>query len=95
MQRSPAPACRSGGAGAGRVTEIKSGRKERHVTTGYCDVCKATTERCEFYPQGRSRQHGRCLRCDKNDSRTPAEYKPAKREYCYACNQMPSDRYRQ
>ena len=50
--------------------------------TLYCEICKAVTKRCEYYPKGRSRQHGKCLQCDKNDPTHPASSNP---RYCYEC----------
>jgi hypothetical protein len=51
----------------------------------YCDVCKAETQRCEYYPKGRSRQHGKCLECDKKDPTRPAGYRSSNPRYCYEC----------
>jgi hypothetical protein len=33
------------------------------TATEYCESCKASTKRCEFYPIGRSRQHERRNLC--------------------------------
>jgi hypothetical protein len=62
--------------------------------TEYCESCKSNTRRCEYYPVGRSRQHGRCLECDRKDTLHPAGYRNRNPGYCYTCDQMPSDRFR-
>jgi hypothetical protein len=76
-----------------------SGKEMRGVmspaTTEYCEACKAHTKRCEFYPVGRSRQHGTCLECDRKDPRRPENYRSLKPQYCYACGLNQSDRFRQ
>ena len=61
----------------------------------YCESCKVNTRRCEFYPVGRSRQHGACLQCDRQDPTHPEGYRDRNPQYCYACDQKPSDRFRQ
>lgn len=48
----------------------------------YCDVCKTETRRCEYYPKSRSRQHGKCLKCDKNDPNRPEGYRSSNPSYC-------------
>ena len=54
----------------------------------YCDVCKAATRKCEYYPKGRSRQHGKCLECAKRDAKHPESYRSSDPRYCYACDQI-------
>lgn len=56
------------------------------AVTEFCDVCKAETERCQYYPIGRSRQHGRCLECDRKDARNPTPYQNKDRRYCSECD---------
>jgi hypothetical protein len=65
------------------------------TATEYCESCKAYTKRCEFYPVGRSRQHGKCLECDRKDPKHPENYRSLKPQYCYECGQHQSDRFRQ
>ena len=55
------------------------------VMTAYCDVCKTETPRCEYYPAGRSRQHGKCLTCDRNDIRNPRPNANSASRYCGDC----------
>jgi hypothetical protein len=52
----------------------------------YCEVCKADTERCQYYPAGRSRQHGRCLQCDRNDPRSSSSHQSTDARYCKDCD---------
>jgi hypothetical protein len=52
----------------------------------YCEVCKTNTKRCEYYPKGRSRQHGACLDCDRKDPRHPEGYRSSDPRYCYECD---------
>jgi hypothetical protein len=52
----------------------------------YCDVCKADTHRCEYYPKGRSRQHDSCLECDRRDARNAESPVSSDRRYCVACD---------
>ena len=52
----------------------------------YCDVCKADTKRCQYYPAGRSRQHGKCLECDRKDPRTPQARHNRDNRYCSECD---------
>ena len=54
--------------------------------TSFCDVCKTETRRCEYYPRGRSRQHGKCLQCDKNDPTHTVGYRSSNPSYCYDCD---------
>jgi hypothetical protein len=56
------------------------------VVSKYCDVCKTETERCQYYPKGRSRQHDTCLKCDRNDPRTPERYRSRDSRYCTECD---------
>lgn len=65
------------------------------MTSEYCETCHANTKRCEFYPTGRSRQHGRCLECDLRDAKRPEDYHNRNRDYCFTCDQIPNDRFRQ
>jgi len=52
----------------------------------YCDVCKKDTHRCEYYPMGRSRQHGKCLECDQKDPRTQTAHQSRDSRYCVECD---------
>jgi len=52
----------------------------------YCDVCKTDTKRCQYYPAGRSRQHGKCLECDQKDPRTPQARQNRDNRYCSECD---------
>ena len=52
----------------------------------YCETCKAETERCQYYPVGRSRQHGRCLQCDRTDPRYAAVAQSGDKRYCRDCD---------
>jgi hypothetical protein len=52
----------------------------------YCDICKADTNRCEYYPKGRSRQHERCLECDRKDTRNSNSSKSSDARYCIECD---------
>jgi hypothetical protein len=52
----------------------------------YCDVCKTETKRCEYYPAGRSRRHGKCLECDRKDPRAPAGSRAKDGRYCLECD---------
>ena len=61
-------------------------------STEYCESCKAYTKRCEFYPVGRSRQHGKCLECDRKDPKHGDNYR-RKPQYCYECGQL-SEQFR-
>jgi hypothetical protein len=56
------------------------------LASEYCDPCKSSTKRCEYYPAGRSRQHGKCLECDRKDPRTPKGLQRKDARYCYECN---------
>ena len=56
------------------------------TTAVHCDICKASTKRCEYYPKGRSRQHGRCLECDRKDPKHPEGSRSSDPRYCYDCN---------
>jgi len=51
----------------------------------YCEVCKAETERCRYFPAGRSRQHGKCLACDRKDPRNTG-LKSSDPQYCIECD---------
>jgi len=55
-------------------------------TIDYCDVCKSETPRCQYYPVGRSRQHGKCLECDRKDPRNPQAYQNKDVRYCTECD---------
>lgn len=52
----------------------------------YCEVCKAETERCQYYPAGRSRQHGKCLECDRTDPRSVIANQNRDPRYCKECD---------
>jgi len=52
----------------------------------YCETCKRDTKRCQYYPAGRSRQHGKCLECDRNDIRNSGSYKVKDSRYCIDCD---------
>jgi hypothetical protein len=52
----------------------------------YCDVCRSNTKRCEYYPAGRSRRHGKCLECDHKDPRSPVGFKSKDVRYCRECD---------
>jgi hypothetical protein len=52
----------------------------------YCEVCKAETDRCQYYPKGRSRQHDRCLECDRHDPRVPENLRTTDPRYCSDCD---------
>jgi len=54
----------------------------------YCEVCKTETERCQYYPAGRSRQHGRCLKCDQKDPRSAGGHQSGDLRYCNECDRM-------
>jgi hypothetical protein len=56
------------------------------VTSEQCDICKTETKRCEYYPKGRSRKHGKCLECDAKDPQRPEGYKSRDPRYCYECD---------
>jgi hypothetical protein len=56
------------------------------TSTQYCDVCKTETERCQYYPAGRSRQHGKCLECDRKDVRNSRVYVSKDKRYCGECD---------
>ena len=56
--------------------------------TEYCDLCKKDTPRCQYYPAGRSRQHGRCLECEKKDVRNARPYKSVDSRYCGECDRI-------
>lgn len=56
----------------------------------YCDICKIATKRCEYYPPGRSRRHGKCLECDRKDPRTPKDFRSKDARYCCACDRYDS-----
>ena len=64
------------------------------TTLVFCETCKADTARCEYYPAGRSRQHGKCLECDRKDIRNPRP--SGDKRYCVECDRnhrTPPDRY--
>ncbi|MCU1335336.1 MAG: hypothetical protein JWO19_917 [Bryobacterales bacterium] len=52
----------------------------------YCDVCKTTTKRCQYYPAGRSRRHSKYLECDRNDPRSPKGLQSKNPQYCSECD---------
>ena len=52
----------------------------------YCDVCKKETHRCEYYPAGRSRQHAKCLECDRKDPRNSDGHQSQDSRYCIDCD---------
>jgi hypothetical protein len=52
----------------------------------YCDVCKTETQRCEYYPKGRSRQHNACLECNRKDPRIAEGYRSTDPRYCAECD---------
>jgi hypothetical protein len=54
--------------------------------TDYCDVCKTQTARCQYYPAGRSRQHAKCLACDRADPRNAAGLQSTDPRYCNECD---------
>jgi hypothetical protein len=56
----------------------------------YCDVCKADTKRCQYYPQGRSRQHDLCLECDRKDRRNSEAFPSSDARYCIECDRNQS-----
>jgi len=56
------------------------------ATLEYCETCKTDTPRCQYYPKGRSRRHGKCLECDRKDPRNPAGFKRKDARYCYECD---------
>lgn len=56
------------------------------AASDYCDVCKTYTSRCQYYPKGRSRQHGTCLECSRNDQRNSGGFQSSDRRYCYQCD---------
>ena len=56
------------------------------TTLEYCEICKAETPRCQYYPAGRSRQHGKCLKCDSTDTRNPRPFETQDRRYCGDCD---------
>jgi hypothetical protein len=56
------------------------------TTLEYCDVCKTETKRCQYYPAGRSRRHGKCLECDRKDPRNPEAYQSKDSRYCCECD---------
>jgi len=51
-----------------------------------CDVCRVETARCQYYPKGRSRQHDKCLNCDRKDTRNAQAGQSADPRYCIECN---------
>lgn len=53
-----------------------------------CDVCRANTRRCEYYPPGRSRQHGKCLECERKDPRIQEGYGSTDPRYCVECDRI-------
>ena len=52
----------------------------------FCDTCKSRTRRCEYYQPGRSRQHNRCLECDRNDPRIYERDRSTDPRYCSECD---------
>jgi hypothetical protein len=52
----------------------------------HCEICKTETKRCEYYPKGRSRQHGKCLQCDANDPKRLEGYRKRDPRYCVECD---------
>ena len=56
----------------------------------YCDVCKLNTPRCQYYPAGRSRRHGKCLECDRKDPRSPQGSRSKDSRYCLECDRSHS-----
>jgi len=52
----------------------------------FCEVCKAETKRCQYYPKGRSRQHDMCLKCDKEDRRHTQDAPSSDSRYCIECD---------
>jgi hypothetical protein len=52
----------------------------------YCDVCKADTKRCQYYPKGRSRQHDKCMECDRKDCRNFEAHQSSDPRYCIECD---------
>jgi hypothetical protein len=56
------------------------------VISAFCDRCKIETRRCEYYPKGRSRQHGMCLVCDSKDPKHPEGHKSRDPGVCYECD---------
>ena len=52
----------------------------------YCETCKIDTKRCEYYPAGRSRRHGKCLECDRKDPRSPKGFGSKDARYCNECD---------
>jgi hypothetical protein len=68
-----------------RIALARSNRGD-HMTTlvkEYCEICKTETPRCQYYPAGRSRQHGKCLECDRKDARNVYESNGG--PYCVEC----------
>ena len=58
------------------------------ISAKYCDVCKADTKRCQYYPKGRSRQHDRCLECDRKDRRNSESHQSSDSRYCVECDRI-------
>ena len=56
------------------------------MISAYCDLCKTSTRGCEYYAKGRSRQHGKCLTCDKKIPRIPRGTTVNDPDYCYECD---------
>ncbi len=54
----------------------------------FCDVCKKDTERCQYYPVGRRRQHAKCLECDRNDIRNVRAHLTHDKRYCTECDRI-------
>jgi hypothetical protein len=52
----------------------------------YCETCKIDTEKCQYYPAGRSRQHGACLECDRTDPRSMGAPQSTDARYCKGCD---------
>jgi hypothetical protein len=54
----------------------------------YCDVCKTETQRCEYYPKGRSLRHNVCLECNRKDPRITEAYRSTDPRYCTECDRV-------
>jgi hypothetical protein len=71
----------------GEVADADRGDSMMIPIKEYCDVCKMETARCQYYPAGRSRMHGKCLECDRKDIRNPAPQGSRDSRYCGECDQ--------
>ena len=58
------------------------------TSSQYCETCKTETERCQYYPAGRSRQHGKCLECDRKDVRNARVVVSKDKRYCSECDRI-------